>query len=651
MRTLRNHPSHALILGGVLATLLFATPACEGPMDETEMAAGAVPNPARPAADTGHDTHSFARPYEARVTHMNIDWTVDFDRQVLDGTVELDLQRMQTELAGELVLDSRALNIRTVEARVDDDWRETSWSYGKADEHLGRAVIIQLPAGCAHVRVTYATSPKASGLQWLEPAQTAGGRHPFLYSQAQAIHARSFIPCQDSPAVRVTFKATLRVPAPLTAVMAAARADNDTQEAGVLHYEMPLAIPSYLIALAVGDLEFAAVGPRTGVWAEPGLLAKSADEFTDMEKMLTATEALYGPYRWLRYDILVLPPSFPFGGMENPMLTFATPTILAGDRSLVALVAHELAHSWSGNLVTNATWSDFWLNEGFTTYIEKRIMDAVYGQERAEMEWVLGRQDLDNQIDDLAGTPADQILHLDLSGRDPDDGMTQIAYEKGALFLRLLEETYGRVVFDRFIRDWFDGHAFTSVTTATFRDFLATHLLDIATPVAGAKAPDVDSWLTRPGLDTDAPAFTSQALARVDQALASWADGTTGTAQLPVADWNYQQWLHFVRALPAGLDAGRMAELDTAFNLTGTGNNEILAAWLRQAIRHGYHGSDDRLETFLTSVGRRKFLEPLYRALMETPAGQVRAHAIYREARSRYHGIATRTLDKVLAGD
>ena len=344
-----------------------------------------------------------------------------------------------------------------------------------------------------------------------------------------------------SPVVRVTFKATLRVPAELTAVMAAARAGNDREGTGIFHFEMPLAIPSYLIALAVGDLKFAEVGPRTGVWAEPPLLERSAAEFADMEKMLSATEALYGPYRWLRYDILVLPPSFPFGGMENPMLTFATPTILAGDRSLVALVAHEMAHSWSGNLVTNATWSDFWLNEGFTTYIEKRIMEAVYGQERAEMEWVLGRQDLDNEIDDLAETPADQILHIDLSGRDPDDGMTQIAYEKGALFLRLLEETYGRDVFDRFIKKWFDGHAFTSVTTATFRDDLQTHLLDTAAPVAGAKAPDLDLWLTGPGLPTDAPAFASQALARVDEALASWVDGTTSTADLSVADWNYQQ--------------------------------------------------------------------------------------------------------------
>ncbi|MCZ6601070.1 MAG: M1 family metallopeptidase [Acidobacteria bacterium] len=651
MRTLGDSSSHALVMGSVLAALLFATPACEAPMDKPEETTAAAAAATIPAVATGDDTHSFARPFEARVTHMNIDWTVDFDRHVLDGTVELDLQRMQAELAGELILDSRDLDIRTVEARMDDAWRETSWSYGDADEHLGRAVIIQLPAGSAQVRITYATRPEASGLQWLEPAQTAGGSHPFLYSQAQAIHARSFIPCQDSPAVRVTFKATLRVPAELTAVMAAARAGNDREGTGVFHYEMPLAIPSYLIALAVGDLKFAEVGPRTGVWAEPPLLERSAAEFADMEKMLSATEALYGPYRWLRYDILVLPPSFPFGGMENPMLTFATPTILAGDRSLVALVAHEMALSWSGNLVTNATWSDFWLNEGFTTYIEKRIMEAVYGQERAEMEWVLGRQDLDNEIDDLAETPADQILHIDLSGRDPDDGMTQIAYEKGALFLRLLEETYGRDVFDRFIKKWFDGHAFTSVTTATFRDDLQTHLLDTAAPVAGAKAPDLDLWLTGPGLPTDAPAFASQALARVDEALASWVDGTTSTADLSVADWNYQQWLHFVRALPADLDAGRMAELDSAFNLTGSGNNEILAAWMRQSIRHGYHGVDDRLEQFLTSVGRRKFLEPLYRALMETPEGRVRGQAIYQNARSRYHAIATRTLDKVLEGD
>ncbi len=610
-------------------------------MDDTEPPAAAVTSEL-PAGFMSQDSHSYARPGEARVTHMTIDWTVDFDQQVLEGSVELDLQRVQAELAGELVLDSRGLDIAQVKVPAENSWHEVSWQFGPEDEHLGRAVIIQLPAGTEKVRVDYVTRPEATGLQWLQPAQTAGGRHPFLYSQAQALHARSFLPCQDSPGIRVTFDATLRVPGGLTGAMAAVRVGE--AEDGIFRYEMPLAIPTYLIALAAGDLKFAEVGPRSGVWAEPELLERSAYEFADMEAMMDATEALYGPYQWHRYDILVLPPSFPFGGMENPMLTFATPTILAGDRSLVALVAHELAHSWSGNLVTNATWSDFWLNEGFTSYIEKRIMEAVYGQERAEMEWVLSRQDLDEELAALADTPGDQMLEIDLTGRNPDDGMTAIAYDKGALFLLLLEQTYGREVFDTFLRRWFDDHAFTSVTTDDFRLALAD-LMETATPVG--PVPDIDLWINGPGLPPDAPVFTSAELEKVDAALAGWVDG----APMDVDGWTYQHWLHFVRGLPDDLAAPRLADLDAAYGLTASGNNEILAAWLRQSILHGYSGVDDRLEEFLTTVGRRKFLKPIYEAMIETPEGRSQALAIYATARPRYHSIATRTLDGILEWD
>lgn len=603
-----------------------------------------------PSPQEDRDVHSYARPDAVRVVHMELDWDVSFEDKVLEGTVVLHLKHNAEAAAHQLHLDSSGLAVSLVEAGTGGSFQETSWEYGEPDSLMGRALVVDLPDGADQVRIHYRTSPDAAGLQWLDAAQTAGGKHPFLYSQGQAILTRTWIPCQDSPGVRITFDASVRVPAALRAVMAAR--ENGEEEATdgkkIYRFTMEQPIPPYLLALGVGELVFQEVSPRTGVWAEPSVVEKAAWEFADMEKMLQAAEGLYGPYSWGRYDILVLPPAFPFGGMENPRLTFATPTILAGDRSLVSLVAHELAHSWSGNLVTNATWSDFWLNEGFTTYITYRLLESLYGRERAEMEAMLGRQDLEEELaGDLADKPGDQILYLDLTGRNPDDGMTNVAYEKGALFLRLLEETYGREVFDPFIKDWFQRHAFTSVTTADFRAFLDDQLLDKHSPVEGRVAPNLDVWIHQPGLPMDAPMPQSRSLAVVDSTLELFLAG--GSARdLPVQDWTTHQWLHFLRALPDDLVLAQMAQLDDAFDFTGTGNSEILAQWIIESLEHGYLGADQRMEEFLMGMGRRKFLKPIYQELMQTPEGRERAREIYARARPRYHSISRGTLDEIV---
>ena len=615
------------------------------------------PPPALKTDDVARDIHSYARPDEVRITHLDLEWQVDFGRRMLDGVAVLHLERAAAGKRAPLRLDTRDLDIVSVSAAVagnGDPPGDVPWRLAEADPHLGSELVIELQPGLDRVRIEYRTSPAASGLQWLDPEQTAGGKHPFLYTQAQAIHARSFIPCQDSPGVRVTFDATIRVPVPLRAVMAAREVTPGESEPAAENgyrtyaYSMPHPIPSYLIALAAGDLAFGEVGPRTGVWAEPPVLPDAVKEFADMERMLEVTEAIYGPYRWGRYDLLVLPPSFPFGGMENPMLTFATPTLLAGDRSLVSLVAHELAHSWSGNLVTNATWSDFWLNEGFTTYLERRIMEAVYGEERAGMEWTLGRQELDTELESLRDKPGDQVLRINLAGRDPDDGATDVPYEKGALLLRQLEETYGRETFDRFLRSWFDRHAFTSLTTDRMTGYLAGELLEKAQPLPGRTVPDLDAWIDQPGLPPEAPVIPSDALARVGQSADRWAAGDVAPAGIDTAGWTTQQWLHFLRALPEDLSPRSMAALDAAFGLTRSGNAEITDQWLILAVRHGYEPAYGRLEEFLTAQGRRKFLKPLYEELMKTEAGKARAKAIYTKARPLYHSISRRTLDEIV---
>src|SRR5688572_7048818 len=363
--------------------------------------------------------------------HLVLDLTANFERRTLAGTVELQLNRLDPA-ATELVLDTRDLMIQNAEAALGSGaWVATAFKLDAATPAFGSALRITMPPGADRARITYASSPDARGLQWLTAAQTAGRKHPFLFSQAQAIQARSFIPLQDLPGVRTTYDATLHVPKELVAVMAAEMTPGSAGS-GVFKFKMPQPIPSYLIALAVGDLTFKSMGSRTGVWAEPSTVEAAAREFADTEKMIVATESLYGPYRWGRYDLLVLPPSFPFGGMENPRLTFATPTVIAGDKSLVSLVAHELAHSWSGNLVTNATWRDFWLNEGFTSYCEQRIMEKVYGPDRSRLEKQLAMSDLEKEMGDLEDWQ--EVLHVELGSRHPDDAFSGVPYQKGALF-------------------------------------------------------------------------------------------------------------------------------------------------------------------------------------------------------------------------
>ena len=547
-----------------------------------------------------------------------------------------------------MILDTRDLSIESVSAGTSTtELKPVRFKLGRAEPDLRRAVVDRARRRRDDRPNRLQTAPTATALQWVEPAQTAGGKRPFLYTQSQAIHARSWIPLQDSPGVRMTYEATIRVADGLVAVMSA-EAKGKTAD-GVYQFEMDQPIPAYLIALAVGDLKFRSFGARTGVYAEPSVVNKAANEFADTEKMVETAEKRYGPYRWGRYDILVLPPSFPFGGMENPRLTFATPTVLAGDRSLVSLVAHELAHSWSGNLVTNATWRDFWLNEGVTTYIELRIIEDLYGPDRATIERVLGLQELAGELEKFR--PRDQILHVDLKGRDPDDGMTRVPYEKGALLLLSLETAFGRERFDAFLKDYFDHFAFTSITTADFEEYVNAHLFN-QDPRAARRIP-LRTWLTKPGLPASAPRPVSNRLLEVDRLREFWVEKRVSTKELAEksAAWTTQEWRRFLLGLPDSFPASRMADLDETFHFTERENAEIASQWLEMAIRAHYAPADARLEQFLTTIGRRKYLMPLYAALAKTSTGKARGKAIFAKARAHYHAIAAESVARLLSAE
>lgn len=602
-----------------------------------------MPQSKPPTTPSGKDVHSYSNPDEVRVKHVLLNLDALFERKILRGFAVLEVERTAAAGSAPLIVDTRHLEITRVEtAEAGKAFFPTTFELGPKEKILGAPLTIQLPPKTTRVRIHYTTSPAAEALQWLAPSQTAGKKQPFLFSQSQAIHARSWIPLQDSPAVRVTYTAIIRTPKDLVAVMSA---ENDLQapRTGEYRFKMTQPIPSYLIALAVGDLVFKPLGERTGVYSEPAMVAKAAKEFEDTERMLVATEKLYGPYRWGRYDLLVLPPSFPYGGMENPKLTFATPTIIAGDKSLVSLVAHELAHSWSGNLVTNATWSDFWLNEGFTNYVTLRIIEAVYGPERAAMEEVLERQELRELIKTLPA--ADQVLHINLTGRNPEDGATEIPYVKGAAFLRALELAYGRARFDSFLRGYFDHFAFQSIRTSDFVNYLSQHLI---ASQSGQPSIPVDEWIYKPGIPASAPQPSSKAFTKVETQAQQWLNKHPIDKELETSLWSYHEWQHFLRTLPTPLSQERMSQLEGAFHFSRSDNAEILQQWLLMAIRNDYAPAYPKLEEFLVSVGRRKFLRPLYAELAKTDAGRRRALSIYRKARPGYHPIAVATIDEIL---
>jgi leukotriene-A4 hydrolase len=630
-------PSGATLAGMkafLAAPVLLSCLACADPAGPATVPLGRTPVV---------DEHSFAEPERVRVTHMKLDLELDFEARQVRGRVILELER--PDPTAPLVLDTQALEIQSVEG-----WNTgpREWDLAPPVGRLGRKLTVQLEEGDKEIRVIYRTTSAGEALQFLEPEMT-GGEHPYLFTQGQAILTRSWIPCQDSPGVRVTYDANIIAPKPLTVLMSADIRSGHRElvldhglddQREVWGFEMTQPIPSYLIALACGEVEQRAISERCSVFASPAQIEAAAAEFADVEKMVSTAEQLFGDYRWGRYDILILPPAFPYGGMENPTLTFMTPTALAGDRSLVAIVAHELAHSWSGNLVTNATWRDFWLNEGFTVYVERRIMEALYGPQRARMEALLDYESLQAELGELLAYQT--VLHVDLTGRHPDDGFSGVPYNKGSLLLHRVEQIVGRKRLDAWLRTWFDGHAFQSVTTADLRSSLGKLVL-------GTEL-DLEDWIEGVGLPQDAPRPESDALAQVEAQVARLEQGTPAT-ELATEGWVTQQWLHFIKRLPPGLSGPAMAELDTAFGFTASGNAEIACAWMVRAIEAGYPAVDGRLESFLMEVGRRKFLAPLYGALCATEAGRARARVIYAKARPRYHPVSAISLDKIVNGE
>jgi aminopeptidase N len=584
------------------------------------------------------DHYSFANVDEFVTEHLHLDLAVDFEQEVLRGTAELQMRRLDAD-ARNVVLDTRDLTI--VSVTVSSGTSEAlaaEFALGDTDQYLGTPLTIRLPEdGSEHVAVTisYATSPDSTALGWLPPELTAGGEHPFLFSQSQAIHARSWIPLQDTPAIRITYSARIQTPPELLAVMSANN-DPDVERTGVYAFEMPQPIPSYLLAIAAGNIYFAEIGKDTGVYAEPELLEASAFEFADTQAMFETAEAMFGPYRWGRYDLLILPPSFPYGGMENPRLSFLTPSLLAGDRSLVSVVAHELAHSWSGNLVTNRTWRDGWLNEGWTSYLEYRLMQVIYDEDRAAEENLLNYEELLLNFERI--DPKYQALAPRITELDPESGQGTIAYHKGNLFLQFLEHSYGRDVFDQFITDYFNEFAFQVITTEGFVDYLDEKLIAVHHGVVTRE--QVERWMYEPGLPEDAILPTSRNLRQAAELATLWSNGEVEVSELPVDSWSPQATIHFINNLDADLPTDKLVEIDTTLGLSDTSNAEIGRTWFIQVAQRRHEPAYGQMAEHLRRFGRVRLVRPVYVALASNGSDMELAKELFDSARGAYHPIA-----------
>ncbi len=588
-----------------------------------------------------NDSHSFARLGQSIITHLNWDARIDFNKKKIFATATYQIKKLPN--AKIIVLDTKNLNIRSV---VNGNNETLPFELLEPQHFLGQALKIQLSSNTKLISITYETNKSAEALQWLSPQQTADKTFPFLFTQSQAILARSWIPIQDSPGIRFTYDAKVEVPKNLIALMSA---NNPTKknDSGIYNFKMEQPIPAYLLALSAGDLVYKPISDRSGVYAEPSVLDDALYEFEDLEKMISTAESLYGEYKWGKYDLLVLPPSFPFGGMENPKLTFATPTILAGDKSLTSLVAHELAHSWSGNLVTNATWDDFWLNEGFTVYFEYRIMEALYGREYSEMLASLSMNGLKEELESLPAE--DTRLKLNLKGRNPDDGMTSIAYDKGYFFLRSLEEKFGREKFDLFLKTYFSQNAYQSITTEKFIEILNKQLIEeyqIDLP-----KDFLNEWIYTHGLPNDSPTPSPEKFKTVDKAILQLLKNMTASQmkdEFKTDQWSTHEWIQFVSELPNQLDSVQLRSLDEVFGFTKSQNSEIFSVWAKVSIQNNYQPCYPYIESFLIKTGRRKFLMPLYTALIQTEEGKKWAKEVYKKARPNYHYVASSSIDELL---
>ena len=580
--------------------------------------------------DIQADEYSYASPRQFRTTHFELSLEVDFGSQQLTGGVALELQRLDAG-ATQLVLDTKDLQILDVTelttniigatGKQEPIWINRPFHLGKADPILGRPLIVDLPASTQQklvLRIDYETSPQARGLHWSVPTAGNPRQSPFLYTLSAPINARSWIPLQDTPRVRATYSAHIHAPDNLVALMSA-RADNRIKHRNEHWFVMDRAVPAEAIALIVGDLRFKATGPKTGLYVEKSAKAAAAKAFGDTEAMLRAGEKLLGTYPWERFDIALMPMSFPVSDANYPDLATISQTLVGPDRSEQAPLAYALASSWSGCLLAPTEWRDRWLGEAIAAYMAQRMLAAMYGGAREQ---------------EAGGLSDDGILAADLQGRAYDDIFSQTPRRKGRLMFTWLGEKFGATRVDALLRTFLDRYAGQSVSTAQFISFMRENL-----PEA-----ELSDWLYEPGV----PAGGVPVAPSVQADVKATTDDDIKALQLKVQQWSSAHWVMILNAVPDSISGARLAELDRVFKFSTESSAEVAAAWFALALRAGYRAALWPLQNYLLATGRLALIEPLYEQLMQTEEGAAVARRVYALARHVYHPFVARRLDEII---
>ncbi|XP_030383492.1 leukotriene A-4 hydrolase isoform X2 [Scaptodrosophila lebanonensis] len=603
------------------------------------------------------DPSSYSEPDLITTEHSALNWTVDFAATKLRGSVLHRFNVLSTNL-DKILLDVRDINVTNATLLADGSELPINYFISDPVSDIGQKLTLELPAGTAkgnlNVRIDYETANNASGLQWLTPEQTLGKQHPYMFSQCQAIHARSVVPCQDTPSVKFTYDAVIQHPKELTALMSAI---IDKKQEGQTSFKQEVPIPAYLLAIAIGKLVSRPLGPNSNVWAEEAIVDACAEEFSETTTMLKTASDLCGPYVWKQYDLLVMPPSFPFGGMENPCLTFVTPTLLAGDKSLADVVAHEIAHSWTGNLVTNKNFEHFWLNEGFTVFVEAKVVGRMQGQKELDFKMLSNLTDLQECLrTQLAGTPELSKLVVDLSNCGPDDAFSSVPYMKGSTFLRYLEDLFGGPsVFEPFLRDYLKKFAYKSIVTDDFKGALYDYFKDTDKKDKLGEV-DWELWLKSEGMPPIIPKF-DETLSNVTKELARiWSKSTV--AEL-IDNNNIKQKISIHQLIDflgkliehqdiVDLNERKIELLEDTYNLKQSKNAEVRFRLNRLIIRARLIKRLDEIIEFANSNFRMKFCRPIYRDLAAWPEAKPIAVRNFVSVRDQMMAVCSHTIEKDL---